>query len=366
MGNKCILRQDKLGSRGNIGGSAAHNYRDNQPYNADPQRKHLNEYTGAQSRAELWAALDARLAELDECDPQAIQLVEILITASPEAFSEHGGYLNSREYFDDAEAWLKDKFGAENVLGTCRHYDESTPHMHVYVIPVREMEAKQRKRSVIVGRDPETGERKRETRIYNEPAKKILSAKHWFDGPKKMSGLQTEFHKKVGQKYGLERGVEGSKAKHTTLKKFYGNLQKPLAPIPQPPKITGMNFLQAGKIIAEYDRDLGARLEPLFARARDRDNQAALRSDPSDRARAEAAEALNQRNAEQLQKMQELLAEAEAAARQNALIAAEQAETAEKFRLLTEKQRDYINRLEEQIAHLKGEEHDPLASMQPW
>jgi len=350
MGHKAIFRIRKLGSRGNVGGSGDHNYRERETLNADPDRRTQNQHTGATSTAELFAALDARLAQLDEVDPQAVPLVEILVTAAHAAFQEGGGQIDSTAYFDDAVKWAEKKFGAENVIATTRHYDELTPHLVMYVVPVREIEAKTRKRSVIVGRDPETGKQLRETREYPMPARSILSAKHWFDGRQKLSNLQTEFAALVGAKHGLERGVEGSKAKHVTVQQFYRNLQRPVVPIPKPPKIEGMmDWLKASTLLAEYDKNLGDALQPLFARAKDRENQKTQRSDPTDRARAEAAEALNERNAKQIAHLQALLADAEDQVERMTLEMAE-------LRRLAEAQQAEIMRLRS-----ADPDYDPLA-----
>lgn len=268
MGYKAIFRAKKLGTRGNVGGSANHNYRERQTNNADPARLNLNQHTGATNTAELFTALDNRLAQLDEVDPQAVPLVELLFTAAHAAFEEGGGQVNSSRYFDDSVVWAKERFGAENIIATTRHYDELTPHLVVYMVPVREIEAKVRKRSVIVGKDPETGKALRETREYPMPARSILSAKHWFDGSQKLSDMQTEFAAQVGAKHGLERGIEGSKAKHQTVRQFYANLQRPVTPIPKPPKISGMDLLAVNKILSEYEKKLGSALKPLFAKAK--------------------------------------------------------------------------------------------------
>jgi uncharacterized small protein (DUF1192 family) len=369
MGYKAICRFKKLPTRGNVGGSGDHNFRGRKTLNADPARLHLNEHTGATSTAELFAAMDARIAELDEVDPQAVPLVEMLVTAAHGAFQEGGGAIDSAAYFDDAVRWAEEKFGKQNVIATTRHYDELTPHLVVYFVPVREVEASTRKRSVIVGKDAETGKQIRETREYPMPARSILSAKHWLDGRQKLSNLQTEFAAKVGAKHGLERGVMGSRARHVTVQQFYRNLQQPVVPIPKPPKIEGMmNWLKTNELLAEYEQRLGAALVPLQARARDRDNHAEHRSDPADRARAEAAEALNERNAKQIAHMQALLLDAEAqVATGNDQIAQLQAEidrlTAElaEWRRLADAQQAEIDRLRSGDDEYVNLDIDPLA-----
>lgn len=86
----------------------------------------------------------------------------------------------SREFFDRATEFFKERYGEENVLNATIHYDEATPHMHLGLIPVKD------------GR---------------------LSAKSLFT-PIELKQLQTDFAKEVGDTFGLERGQEGSKATH--------------------------------------------------------------------------------------------------------------------------------------------------------
>jgi len=40
--------------------------------------------------------------------------------------------------------------------------------------------------------------------------------------------MQTDFAEKVGAQFGLERGIEGSKAKHQTIKQYYAKIQEPI------------------------------------------------------------------------------------------------------------------------------------------
>lgn len=51
-----------------------------------------------------------------------------------------------------------------------------------------------------------------------------LNAKKWLGGRTLLSQMQTDFAVKVGKNHGLERGVLGSKAKHTSVKEFYAHV----------------------------------------------------------------------------------------------------------------------------------------------
>ena len=65
--------------------------------------------------------------------------------------------------------------------------------------------------------------------VYVVPLKDgKLNAKHFTGGKKVLSQLQTDFAKDVGQRHGLERGIEGSQAKHQTIKEFYAQVNQPI------------------------------------------------------------------------------------------------------------------------------------------
>ena len=189
-----ILRTAKLTSLGNVGGSAQHNFRERKTENADPERTPSNRTAGAQSSRAVVEAVKARLATVPTVRKNAVLAIEYFIGASPEWFKEQS--LKAREaYFDAAEEWLKARHGAENVIAFTRQYDETSPHACAYVVPI----------------DP----------------KGKLNCSHFLDGRTKLSEMQTEFAEKVGRRFNLERGIEGSKAKHQTIKQYYAKIQAP-------------------------------------------------------------------------------------------------------------------------------------------
>lgn len=90
--------------------------------------------------------------------------------------------------------WLSKKAGgAENIVTFCVHLDETTPHIQATICPMYD------------GR---------------------LNSKKFVDGPQGLRKLQTEYAEKVSKKWGLERGILGSKAKHQTLAEFYRRLEE--------------------------------------------------------------------------------------------------------------------------------------------
>lgn len=189
-----ILRTAKLKSFGEIGGSLSHNYRDRPTPNANPQQTHNNEHS--LSSADLvMTAIKNKLPEKRRKD--AVLCVEYLITASPDWVGWNR--LEEKKYFDDAKKWLEDKHGKDNVIATTTHRDESTPHMVAYVVPL------------VDGK---------------------LNAKKFLGGREKLSKMQTDFATNVGQSVGLVRGLEGSKAEHQTIKKYYTNIDTAVKMLP--------------------------------------------------------------------------------------------------------------------------------------
>lgn len=98
------------------------------------------------------------------------------------------------EWAEDNFKWLAEKAGgADNIVTFNVHLDETTPHIQATICPM------------YGGR---------------------LNGKKFVNGPDGMKKLRTDHHKKVGEKYGLERGIEGSKAQHQSIRQFYRDIQR--------------------------------------------------------------------------------------------------------------------------------------------
>ena len=226
MTHYCILRAAKLTTYGNLAASGQHTWRERETFNADPERTHLNTNHGpATSAAELVEAVKQRIELAEYKAERPVLAIEYLITASPEALS--GMSEKQREaYFADSLKYLEAKHGKENIVAANVQRDESTQHLVVYAVPLVQTAERTRRRSVIVGTNPD-GTKRRETREFTEKATSKLSAAAFLDGPAKLSKLQTAFAKDVGAKHGLERGLLGSKAHHKEVSDFYAQIKNP-------------------------------------------------------------------------------------------------------------------------------------------
>jgi hypothetical protein len=134
----------------------------------------------------------------------AVQCVEYLVTGSPEAMAAMT--TNQRNhYFEKALQWIEEKHGATNVFYAGVHLDETTPHMYAYVVP---------------------NHIKLDELARVRVPKPTLNARHFFGGAKALAEMQTDFAQNVGKQFGLDRGVERSKAKHVTIRQYYKALNE--------------------------------------------------------------------------------------------------------------------------------------------
>lgn len=182
-------------NRAGVASRAVHNLREHPAAapRADAARSAQNKTIGAQTVPDVLAALDARLATLSK-PPQknAVLVVELVLTASPEWFTAGG---KPEQFANEAMKFVKNKYGAENILTASLHLDEKTPHLQLLFTPIVEKK----------------GVRK-------------LRASHYFDGPEKMKQFHTEFAEQVA-KLGLKRGIERKPGepikRQTTLTQYY-------------------------------------------------------------------------------------------------------------------------------------------------
>jgi Plasmid recombination enzyme len=235
-----VARVQRL-KKSNVAGSVKHQFRLQNTPNADPSKRHLNVDFGPQTPAEMYAAVDAVYKKNGiEPDPNKTYLAEILISSSHGALDDK----TAAKMFADARKELEKKYGKENVIGGSMQFDETTPHACFYVVPIAYRETRTVKKSVIAkGTDPETGKRNRVLKEVEVKGGAHQSYKGLFGGSKyNLSDWQTEMHEKIGKKYGLERGVKGSRARHQTIADFYKTLERLKTPNVKIQQLPQRNF----------------------------------------------------------------------------------------------------------------------------
>lgn len=95
----------------------------------------------------------------------------------------------------DTYKWAAEKYGEENIIGFNVHLDETTPHIHMQVVPVAE---KKRRGRVKAGEERGTVKTVSYAGIVGESPEALS---------KYLDDMHTDYHLQVGYKYGLERGT---------------------------------------------------------------------------------------------------------------------------------------------------------------
>jgi len=237
VSNYAVLRIRKR-SLGAARAMAAHALRERPTPNADLARTRQNVTwpPGATS-----AAVIERLREMTEPlarRKDAVRCVELFIGASPEAMRGKTR-AQQEDYLRQAVLWAAERFGGKrNVVLASIQFDELTPHAQVLLAPIERDAAGQAVR---------------------------LAANRMIGGPAGLRRLQDEFAEAVGRPHELRRGERGSKAKHTSIRAFYGAVEAagradalpPRVPVPAPlpePGLLSTTAARAAHAMRERER----------------------------------------------------------------------------------------------------------------
>jgi len=128
----------KLQTDDAISAAGNHNLRNFfHPRNADPARLADNIYYHGSKDSDILALVNNRIAAagITKVRKNALKAIELIYSAGPEFFKK----IKSRDdWVKDCLAHAYREFGKENVVFSILHLDETTPHLHVIVVPIRE------------------------------------------------------------------------------------------------------------------------------------------------------------------------------------------------------------------------------------
>lgn len=194
---------------------AKHIERTAHPENADPARTHLNRYNLVEypvGITRLAAAVEHRIANAGitrKISDRQVRCLNLVMTSDNEGMQKiiDSGKLD--EWISDNIRWARDTFGGDNVVGAALHMDERTPHLHIAVVPIVTAERKKKAREA-------TAKRRYRTKAANRPR---LCADDIMERGK-MSRYQ-DIYAEAMAKYGLERGIRGSEARHIGQHEYY-------------------------------------------------------------------------------------------------------------------------------------------------
>ena len=139
--------------------------------------------------------------------------LNVLLSSDGDALRRlaYEGRLN--DWAESSVRWAKETFGGENVVGAHLHMDEQTPHLHVTVVPI--VTAERKKKAT------ESNVRKRyRTKSKDGPrlsANDIMTREN-------LTRFQDTYAEAM-ERFGLERGIRGSEARHVDQHEYYRQCQ---------------------------------------------------------------------------------------------------------------------------------------------
>ena len=131
--------------------------------------------------------INGRIKELGLSPRKDAVVMNSFVLGSDKTFFDGLAKVEQYNFFSDCYKFFAERYGEENIIAAIVHNDETTPHMHLNLMPVTKD-----------GR---------------------LCSKQLFDKPQRQK-LQTDFYESVGKRWGLQRGKEGSQKKHLSTAEF--------------------------------------------------------------------------------------------------------------------------------------------------
>ncbi len=210
-----VLHMEK--TSGTDAAMSAHIERTIKPKNADESKTHLNRELmrfpdGVENRTQ---AIQHRLDTAGltrKIGNNQVRAIRILLTGTHEDMERITNDGRLDEWCSDNLKYLADTFGKENIVSAVLHMDEQTPHIHATLVPIVRGERKRKKKEEQV----KMRYRKKPTDTVRLCADDIMTRT-------KLKSYQDTYAQAMSR-YGLQRGIDGSEAKHISTRQYYRDL----------------------------------------------------------------------------------------------------------------------------------------------
>lgn len=133
-----VCRVKKLKSNGGMVAAIRHNLRTPGTVvkGQVPARTHENITTGAADVGGLFSKIRERLKTATRKPrPGAVKLLEFVVSASPDLMATMTKEQQA-DYLRDGVEMIGAHVGAENLIGAYMHFDEKSPHIHIFAVPM--------------------------------------------------------------------------------------------------------------------------------------------------------------------------------------------------------------------------------------
>lgn len=189
-----VARMQKMKS-GNLGGAYRHNERifeNHSNKDIDPEKTHLNYELTDRDRSIPYDRQIKQYINDNKISKRALRKDAVLcnewIITSDKAFFENMNSNQIKDFFETAKNFFAERYGNSNIAYAMVHLDESTPHMHLGLVPMQNGK---------------------------------LSSKSLFGSRDQLKEIQEAFPRYLNEHgYNLQRGESDIKKKHLETAEF--------------------------------------------------------------------------------------------------------------------------------------------------
>ena len=230
--------------------------------NVDSTRTHLNRELvelpeGVTVRDEAIAHRIKSAGIKRKITPDQVRAIRVMMSGTHEDMMKIQKDGRIDEWCNDSMEWLHKTFGRENTVSAVLHMDETTPHIHATIVPIVTGERRKAKQKQTEGK-----------RSYRKKADAARLCADDVLNRDKLIGYHDDYAK-IMDKYGLQRGVRGSEARHVTTAQYYRDLKRQTGKLE-----TGVQQLQeereeAEKQLKQVKKEIGTqKLEAVKTEAK--------------------------------------------------------------------------------------------------
>ena len=211
-----VLHLEK--AKGADGAMSTHIERTVHPKNADRMRTHLNRELvqfpeGVKNRTQAIAHRIETAGIRRKVGTNQVKAIRVLLTGSNKDMKqmEEDGRLDG--WCNDNLKWLRETYGEQNLVSAVLHMDEKTPHIHATIVPIVTGERRKARKEEQNGKKKYRKKNTQDVRLCADDVMARHRLKHYQDT-----------YAQAMSKYGLQRGIDGSLAKHISTMQYYKEL----------------------------------------------------------------------------------------------------------------------------------------------
>ena len=211
-----VLHLEK--AKGADGAMSTHIERTVHPKNADRKRTHLNRELvqfpeGVRNRTQAIAHRIETAGIKRKVGTNQVKAIRVLLTGSNKDMKqmETDGRLDG--WCNDNLKWLRETYGERNLVSAVLHMDEKTPHIHATIVPIVTGERRKARKEEQNGKKKYRKKNTQDVRLCADDVMARHRLKHYQDT-----------YAQAMSKYGLQRGIDGSLAKHISTMQYYKEL----------------------------------------------------------------------------------------------------------------------------------------------